>query len=481
MRASLSRPELQSLPWGGGPEAYHLAIGGERNPFCLASGGEGRFSYLGHNPHVMVRMFPDRLEATWGNKTEVFHENPFSWLPSFSPLKQGPSAFLASGWVGFLGYEMAPFADPSFPKRDLPRDILIGAFGLYDPILVFDHSKNQAWVASWGITDDLGLDKKLAKERIKDVIRIPFEERGKNPPRALGGSPSTLRQDSEQALLGAGFAVAQDDRVIKSNLTQTKYESAVQRILEYIRAGDCYQVNMTQQFLFGWDRDWEKIPYFWEKARAHPSDFAAFLDFDSLQILSFSPEELLKIQGKQIETCPIKGTRGRSKGPFEDRAIIEELRQAPKDASELLMIVDLERNDLGKVCRPGSVTVPRLKEVKTLDYVHHLRATVQGELREGVSTMEALRALFPGGSITGAPKRRAMEIIQELEPDPRGPYTGAIGFMDFSGLSLFNLAIRTLEVREGVARFGVGGGIVAESDPKAEYEETMTKAKVFLE
>jgi anthranilate/para-aminobenzoate synthase component I len=211
-----------------------------------------------------------------------------------------------------------------------------------------------------------------------------------------------------------------------------------------------------------------------------PAPFAAFIDAGAFQILSASPECFLQIRNREVITRPIKGTRPRSADPDQDARLAEELLGSEKDRSELVMIVDLERNDLGKVCEYGSVRVPRLCELESHPTVHHLVATVAGRLREDVSALAALHACFPGGSVTGAPKIRAMEILDELEPARRGFYTGAIGYAGFDGSAQWNIAIRTMVTTGRAVTFSAGGAIVADSDPAAEYEETLHKARAMF-
>ena len=243
---------------------------------------------------------------------------------------------------------------------------------------------------------------------------------------------------------------------------------AVRRAQEYIAAGDIYQVNLSQRFQCAVTADAPAI--YLALRETNPAPYAAYLDIGDAQILSSSPECFLKISGRQVTTRPIKGTRPRSADPAE-------LLRSPKDNAELLMITDLERNDLGKVCEFGSVRVTELRRVETYATVHHLVSTVTGTLRADVSHLDCVRACFPGGSITGAPKIRAMEIIDELEPVARGVYCGAIGYFGPGGESQFNIAIRTVVVKDGRATFHAGAGIVADSDPQAEYEETLAKAQ----
>jgi para-aminobenzoate synthetase component 1 len=258
---------------------------------------------------------------------------------------------------------------------------------------------------------------------------------------------------------------------LRSNFTRESYRQAVGRAKEYIAAGDVYQVNLSQRFQC--EVPATPLDVHLALEQANPAPYSAFLDIGDAQILSSSPECFLHIRDRQVVTRPIKGTRPRSVDPAE-------LLASPKDNAELVMITDLERNDLGRVCEFGSVHVPELVRVESYATVHHLVSTVAGTLRDDVSHLDCVRACFPGGSITGAPKIRAMEIIDELEPHARGVYCGAIGFFAPGGISQFNIAIRTV-VRQGAQlTFHAGGGIVADSDPDAEYEETLTKAQGII-
>jgi len=245
----------------------------------------------------------------------------------------------------------------------------------------------------------------------------------------------------------------------------------VGRAHELIAAGDLYQVNLTHTLSAPWPDD---PALFYPLLRAaSPAPYACFVRLGDTAVLSASPECFLRIEGRDIVTRPIKGTRPRSS---RDAAAARELLASEKERAELVMITDLERNDLGQVCEYGSVLVTALCELQTFAQVHHLVSTVAGRLRPEVTPVQAVRACYPGGSITGAPKKRAREIIAELEPGPRGIYTGAVGYFGRDGRAVFNIAIRTLVVRDGIATYGVGAGIVADSDPAAEYDETLHKA-----
>jgi aminodeoxychorismate synthase component I len=260
--------------------------------------------------------------------------------------------------------------------------------------------------------------------------------------------------------------------VFRPGLERNEWVQRVRRAHDYIAAGDIYQVNLTHTLSAVWPAD---AAAFYPRLRsASPAPFSCFLRLGDTTVLSTSPECFLSIDGRRIVTRPIKGTRPR-RGD-DDAAAARELLSSPKERAELVMITDLERNDLGQVCQYGSVRVTGLCELETFAQVHHLVSTVEGRLRDDVTPVQAVRACSPGGSITGAPKKRAREIIAELEPSPRGIYTGALGFFRADGRACFNIAIRTLVVRGGHATYGVGAGIVADSDPVLEYEETLHKA-----
>jgi len=282
-----------------------------------------------------------------------------------------------------------------------------------------------------------------------------------------------------QPLMAPGVATIKEPW--SSNFTRRTFVEAVRAAQEYIASGDIYQVNLSQQFrttLSGSaDADADLFALYDRLRAVSPAPMAAYLRSRDCEILSSSPETFLRMHGRSIETRPIKGTRPRFADPELDSRSAFELQTSEKEIAELVMITDLERNDLGKVCEFGSVKVIEMLKHERLEQVHHLVSTVTGQLRPQADQLDALQACFPGGSITGAPKKRAMEIIAELETVPRGLYTGALGYLGFNGESQFNIAIRTL-VREGQSlSYGVGAGIVADSIPEMEYEETLQKAE----
>lgn len=413
------------------PLQYFLDLQDKKHPFCLYSAGRGP-SYVGFSPSKICKVYPKHLEINDRKIDFENHQNPFDLLEELFLPHSSKQDHFKEGWLGFWAYEMGQFADESFPKQNLPEDFLLGWWGYYNDVQVLN-----GW-RDWG-------------------------------------PPNFRQQRAERAMPKLGV---RSDRTCSSKL---EYFSAISKILSYIEAGDCYQVNFSQTFEMDCPTGLSSMDYFVDLVQKHPAPFAAYLDCGEKKILSLSPEEFLHIQGDQIRTSPIKGTRPRSQEAENDKKMKEELEKSEKEKAELLMIVDLERNDLGKVCESGSVEVKELRKIESFDYVHHAVAEVVGRKKKGCSPLKVTRAIFPGGSITGAPKKRAMEIIQELEKNPRGIYTGAIGFYDVSGFTELNIAIRTLEIEKGKIRFGMGGGIVADSEPQKEYEELFVKAKVFLE
>jgi para-aminobenzoate synthetase component 1 len=272
---------------------------------------------------------------------------------------------------------------------------------------------------------------------------------------------------------------AAEDLALRSNFSHREYLKAVATAREYICAGDIFQVNLSQRFETSLNIPSYEL--YRRLRRINPAPFASYLNFDGVSVVGASPERFLKVRGDRVETRPIKGTRPRGKSPEEDRLLAEELLSSVKDKAENVMIVDLERNDIGRVCCCGTVQVTELAALETYPTVFHLTSTVEGKLRPDKDRIDLLKAAFPGGSITGAPKVRAMEIIDELEPTRRSVYTGAIGYLDFSGEMDLNIVIRTFLIKGTKAYFQVGGGIVYDSEPETEYMETLDKARALIQ
>lgn len=391
-----------------------------------------------------------------------------------APFAAAPAAGLppfqggAAGLLGYdLGQEIERLPRPRHDEFRWPRI----ALGLYDVVLAFDHVEDRAWIISQGFPEfEPARRQQRAERRLKQAKQW------------LGGAipesptaPSAPTVEPHQ--LAPQFSV-RGPRGLTSNFSDEAYLRAVQRAIEYIYAGDIFQVNLAQRLLC--PAQDSSVALYLRLRERNPAPFAGYFDLGDRQIISASPERFLQVRDRRVEARPIKGTRPRTLRPEADLFAADELRASEKDRAENVMIVDLLRNDLGRVCRPGSVVVSQLCQVETYSFVQHLVSAVEGELRAGLTAIDLLRGAFPGGSITGAPKVRAMEIIAELEPTARGPYCGSLGYIGFDGGMDLNILIRTIAAAGGWWQAPVGGGIVAESDPRREYEETWHKAEGML-
>lgn len=372
------------------------------------------------------------------------------------------------GAAGMFGYGLCH----QLERLPRPRRVDVGVpdlvVGFYDWVIGFDHSSGRVWVISTGFPETApGARRRRAAARLRQVQRRLRRRRTRSAPRP---APLIPRPSPAFSVPGRSGLWSSFDRV--------GYLAAVRRAIEYIHGGDCFQVNLSQRLLA---RTTTAPAEVYRRLRErNPAPFAGFFDVGEFALASASPERFLRVDGGEVETRPIKGTRPRGATPAEDCARAEELRASGKDRAENIMIVDLLRNDLGRVCRYGSVRVEAVCRLESYPFVHHLVSEVRGRLREGAGPVDLIRAAFPGGSVTGAPKIRAMEIIAELEPVARGPYCGSLGYIGFDGSVDTNILIRTLTLGQGWARFPVGGGIVAESDPEREYDETWHKAEGLL-
>ena len=360
------------------------------------------------------------------------------------------------GLAGSFGYGLRHHLEklPRHRLDDQPiPDLVLGA---YDLVVAIDHVAGKGWLISSGLPAEGAARTQRARARIDWALSL-F---------AASAAPA----------IRSHWAIA-----ARPDLAGDDYKSMVRRTIDYIEAGDIYQANITQRFRARLHAGIDRFDLYQALRRRNPATFAAFLECDDLAILSSSPERFLSLHHGKVETRPIKGTRPRGRGAAEDAALAAELRASEKDRAENLMIVDLLRNDISRVCRPGSVKVPVLWGLESYATVHHLVSVVTGEMLPGRHAVDLLRATFPGGSVTGAPKIRAMQIIAELEPTARGPYCGAIGYLGFDGSLDSNIVIRTYCVKGDDLTFQVGGGIVADSDPALELEESLTKAKALIE
>lgn len=440
----------------GSPHAFFLDSG--MDPQRL-----GRYSFMGANPFMVVSSRGLEITVSREGWPETARGNPFDFLDiCLKRYHLDPTALpvpFAAGAVGYFSYDLCQFVE-RLPKHavadiDLPEC----HFAFYDAVLAFDHLENTAWIVATGFPEENESRRlALARERIRQLrSRLADLE-----PRSETADPALERPAVH----------------LRSNFTHDAYVGAVARAREYICAGDIFQVNLSQRF----GCELPVTPYeLHRRLRAvNPAPFAAYLDMGQQAVVSASPERFLKLTGDMVETRPIKGTRPRGKTPQQDAANARELLDSIKDHAENVMIVDLERNDLGRVCRFGSVKVTELTILETFPTVFHLTSTVTGRLAEDKSGMDLLKAGFPGGSITGAPKVRSMEIIDELEPTRRSVYTGALGYLSFNGDLDLNIVIRTFLISGNRVYFQVGGGIVYDSEPEAEYQETLDKGKALV-
>ncbi|MCX7866705.1 MAG: anthranilate synthase component I family protein [Limisphaera sp.] len=432
-----------------------------------------RYSYLVADPFLTLTIQGSRLEwqsqrgGAGPERVWVDYGNPWRVLQAvwdrFELLDEPDLPFPLGGLFGFWGYELNRFVEPAVAPR-ARRDLEVpdGWVGFYDSVVVWDHCLGRGWILSAGLCPDGSRLKRRALERADAWERRLAEVEGD----ALADLPE---RGTEAAPLLSG---------VGSTLSREAFLRAVERVQEYIRQGHIYQVNLSQRLMVRSPiAAWEMFRRLWEVS---PAPYAAYLNGGPFQLVSASPELFLQMSASQILTRPIKGTRPRGAAPEEDAQLALELQASPKENAELVMITDLLRNDLGRICEFGSVHVPELARLESYPQVHHLVSTVEGRLRPGVSHLEALAATFPGGSVTGAPKVRAMQIIEEVEPVARHFFTGALGFLGFNRESRLSMIIRTACCLEGWVHFPVGAGIVADSDPESEYRETLAKAGGFL-
>jgi len=458
---------VRDLGPGPKPEAVFRALAGRDRVFFLDSAGGppglARWSFLGADPFLVLRADGrDVTETAPGTHAAPACRtaNPFNALRETLAglgVERGDSPVpFTCGAVGYLGYDLKHSVErlPRLAERDQAFPDLHLAF--HDSLLAHD-GVSGTWYAT---AAPVGSGRDVSpKTRIDDLRRVLD--------RASGLPEAEVERVEAREPLGA-------------NMRREEYLRAVERVLDYIAAGDIFQANFTQRF-----ETRVEIPprdLYLLLRRRNPAPFAGFVETGGGRaVLSSSPERFLKLKGREIETRPIKGTRARADDPAEDRRAADDLLASSKDAAELAMIVDLERNDLGRVADYGSVRVAAPRALEAYPTVFHLVATVTGELAAGRDATDLLKATFPGGSITGAPKVRAMEIIEELEPTARSVYTGALGWVDLGGDLDLNIVIRTMLYDSGRVTYQVGGGIVADSDPEAEYAESIANGRALAE
>lgn len=430
---------------------------GRKYSFLLESAGgysHCRWSFAGYDPVCVLagdlnqcRIFDP------GNDETLYEGGAFSCLSSLLDQQQrfprSPDIPFIGGGVGFFSFDCGQAFEelPREAERDRTLPHLYWAF--YDTVYAFDHHSEDIWI----VHSDPHFDQFSKLRRSRKENRNDFSVES-----SLEEKTVTVSLSNQQA-----------------NMTRGEYIQAVQSAKQYIEEGEVYQVNLSRRMTIPNVRAPQEV---YRRLRAvNPAPYMAYLRGDDLAVLSSSPEQFLKVRGHEIQTRPIKGTRPRHSDSEKDRQLKQALMNSTKDRAELHMVVDLERNDLGRICRYGSVKTRELHCIESFSSVHHLVGTVEGTLREGTSIRDILRAMFPGGSISGVPKIRALEIIDELEPTRRQVYTGAVGWIGWNGDLEWNIPIRTMEWDGEDLWYQVGGGIVADSDPEKEFRETRNKAQ----
>jgi anthranilate synthase component 1 len=453
------------------PVSAYLKLRGRGPAFLLESAEQGqrfgRWSFLGFRPRAVLRFEDGRLEVRAGDERRALDaSDPFRSVAEYlsnyrvAPLEGLPP--FAGGAVGLFGYDLVRTVE-RLPEPN-PDDVGTPDMALMvsDALVVFDHLSHQVTILVNAFVDDADdVDEAYAQaaaliERARELLAEPVPR-----PAAPGARPADP---------ASSFA---------SNMTQAGYEAAVERARQYIFAGDAFQVVPSQR----WAGPCPVEPFSVYRGLrvVNPSPYMYFLEWDDFAIAGASPEPLVKVTGRRAEVRPIAGTRPRASSPEEDLRVAEELLRDEKERAEHVMLVDLGRNDLGRVCEFGSVEVEDLMKIETYSHVMHIVSSVRGTLRPDCTAMDALRAVLPAGTLSGAPKIRAMEIIDELEPVKRGFYGGAIGYLSYSGDLDTCIHIRTAVFKDGVAYLQAGAGVVADSDPAYEYRETIAKVGAMFQ
>lgn len=452
-------------------EMFEALKENSRYPFFLDSGMDreklGRYSFIGVDPFLVIKKEKEDIileEYDYIKNEKKYRKEKQKKI--FQVLEEKLEKYkidsteipFVGGGVGYFSYELAHEIE-ELPS-DVVEDLIIPEviMGFYDGIVIVDHLKGKNYISAIGFKEER---EKIIK-KINDKMDIASIKREIDKIKNQDTPSKTIVKDRE----------------ITSNMTKEYYLEAISKLKKYIKSGDIYQVNFTQRF----SCDFDENPYKLYKnlREINPAPFAGFYDFGSGTIVSSSPERFVKLKDKIIETRPMKGTRPRGKDEIEDKRLKKELVSSEKDRAELLMIVDLMRNDISRVSESGSVKVPELFYLEEYATVLQMVSKVVGKLKTELSAIDVVREIFPGGSITGAPKIRAMEIINELEPTTRNIYTGSMGYIGFNGNMDLNICIRTIVLKDKKAYFQVGGGIVWDSDPEEEYEESLVKGRALV-
>ncbi|MBL8853839.1 MAG: anthranilate synthase component I [Planctomycetaceae bacterium] len=432
-------------------------------------GGEkvGRYSFLGVDPHTVIRVFGNRIDVESHEGTESFESaQPLEFLRqqvtkhSVAPRPDLPP--LTGGAIGYFGYDVVRYFErlPSTPADD--RHLPDLAFGLFDQLVVFDHVyKTLSLIVLATPTAH------ASKEAAYDAAQKQLD--------AL--ETRLLDRQAELTPRRAEFAAAPELPFV-SNFTQSQFESAVRKCVEYIEAGDIFQVVISQRFQA--EVTCDPLELYRTLRVLNPSPFMFYLKLPEVTLIGSSPEIMCRVVDQEVTVRPLAGTRPRGKTPAQDLELEQELRSDPKECAEHVMLVDLGRNDVGRVAQVGSIKLPDIMIVERYSHVMHLSSTVVGRLRADCDSFDALGATLPAGTVSGAPKIRAMEIIDSLEPHKRGPYAGAVGYLDYRGNMDTCITLRTVVLQNGKAYVQAGAGIVADSNPTAEYQETVNKARGLM-
>jgi anthranilate synthase component 1 len=449
------------------PVGAHLRLAHHtKYSFLLESveGGENiaRYTFAGANPQEVFRCRGRTCSLETGRKRQEFEADPIAYLRQlagrYRPVRVPGLPPLIGGAIGYFAYDMVRLIEniPASGRDELNLDDSVMMF--YTGLVVFDHVQHRVWVIQNVFTEGKGSLREKYNAAVREIRRTRRKLQGPLPRQRAIHRSAPLR--------------------IQSNFTKAQYVAAVRKAKSYIRAGDIFQVVPSQRFSAQTNTDPFEI---YRALRVvNPSPYLCFLKLDEVSIVCSSPEMLVKVQGRNIAYRPIAGTVPRGRNEAEDRALEAKLLADPKERAEHIMLVDLGRNDLGRVCEYGSVEVERLMFVERYSHVMHLVSSLRGKLRPGVDCFDALMACFPAGTLSGAPKIRAMQIIDELEPTRRGIYAGAILYLDFSGNIDSCIALRTLVAKGGRAYIQAGGGVVADSVPEREYQETLNKARALV-
>ena len=436
-------------------------------PFLLESveGGEqvARYSFLGRNPYKVLQYDGSIVTLTKGKETECIDKPYFEALKELTTQYEEPEIpdlpRLSGGAVGFSSYDTVREIEQlgEVPEQDIAIPEAIWAF--YDQVYAFDHVKQQVILIKTVLFDDENapIDKlyRDAQQQLDEMEQLIYEP----------------KQTTDS------FSINPDD--LSSNIEEPQFEQMVKRAQEYIYEGDIFQVVLSQRFETDFSGD--RFMLYRALRMVNPSPYLFFLDFDDFALVGSSPEVLVRVQDDIAQLLPIAGTRPRGETPEEDLELEKDLKNDPKEIAEHVMLVDLGRNDLSRVCKPATVKPVREQVIERYSHVMHIVSDVKGKLAEDKTAVDALKYCFPAGTVSGAPKIRAMEIIDELEPTKRGPYAGAVGYFDFSGNMDTCIVIRTMLVTDSKVYIQAGAGIVADSDPHKEYEETKSKAGALVE